>query len=292
MAVWYYSRNGQAIGPLEEPQVLALAASGKIRREDMVWREGMPEWIDAVEAGLFKPPASPFASPAVQVVDPEVSEELRSTRMIEESRALIGPTPRDLTMSPYLQFTAAGLAGQRQRPICFGKSTAAKDVLYRNGTVVWACFIKAGPAAISPGKEDCSAAVVYSPHRWFDAKLGELARLAQTVGELKDKQHIDEETAEFARLLFDEKSRAPRLAVPHKIFGEFPAFHASIVVVRKHLPFGFVTNAMVPILIDPKATAAVMILPSQYWSPLLLAAWERGVRASGINVPPGLPPRQ
>ena len=52
MAIWFYSINGQQLGPVEEPELRALIASGKVSSQDMVWREGTPQWIPASAANL------------------------------------------------------------------------------------------------------------------------------------------------------------------------------------------------------------------------------------------------
>ncbi|MDB5330054.1 MAG: hypothetical protein JWP03_1205 [Phycisphaerales bacterium] len=47
MAVWYYSIDGAQSGPCEEAQVKALVGSGKIKADDLVWKEGTADWVPA-----------------------------------------------------------------------------------------------------------------------------------------------------------------------------------------------------------------------------------------------------
>jgi len=47
MAYWYYERNEAQIGPIEETDFLQKIASGEVRRETRVWKEGMPDWAEA-----------------------------------------------------------------------------------------------------------------------------------------------------------------------------------------------------------------------------------------------------
>lgn len=47
--VWYYARGDVEKGPLSTAQMRALAAAGKIRPEDLVWKEGMETWVPASE---------------------------------------------------------------------------------------------------------------------------------------------------------------------------------------------------------------------------------------------------
>ena len=41
---WYYSDGKQQLGPVEEPRLDELVATGVVRDDTLVWREGMPSW--------------------------------------------------------------------------------------------------------------------------------------------------------------------------------------------------------------------------------------------------------
>lgn len=44
-AQWYYEKNGQQLGPVPENQIQGLIQSGQLRSADLVWREGMTDWM-------------------------------------------------------------------------------------------------------------------------------------------------------------------------------------------------------------------------------------------------------
>jgi hypothetical protein len=44
---WYYVRDGQQTGPVSASQLQQLARSGQLQGADLVWREGLPQWIQA-----------------------------------------------------------------------------------------------------------------------------------------------------------------------------------------------------------------------------------------------------
>ena len=44
---WYYSKNGIQLGPVEETELRAKLGNGEIAGTDMVWREGMTDWLPA-----------------------------------------------------------------------------------------------------------------------------------------------------------------------------------------------------------------------------------------------------
>lgn len=51
---WYYAINRKTAGPITVESLRQLATSGKLKRDDLVWKDGLPRWIRAEEfAGLF-----------------------------------------------------------------------------------------------------------------------------------------------------------------------------------------------------------------------------------------------
>ncbi len=66
---WYYAINGERGGPISAGELKALADQGRLRPDDLIWKEGMSEWRPArVAKGLFpaRPasPSSPSPPPA------------------------------------------------------------------------------------------------------------------------------------------------------------------------------------------------------------------------------------
>ncbi|MDD5261896.1 MAG: DUF4339 domain-containing protein [Methylacidiphilales bacterium] len=47
MKQWYYAKNGQQNGPIDRPILEELYRKGELAPSDLVWEEGMPEWITA-----------------------------------------------------------------------------------------------------------------------------------------------------------------------------------------------------------------------------------------------------
>ena len=59
MTTWHFHKNGQRFEPVSSQQLKKLAASGELAADDLVWKEGMPEWVAAGRIkGLF-----PMAAP-------------------------------------------------------------------------------------------------------------------------------------------------------------------------------------------------------------------------------------
>lgn len=64
---WYYAIAGKQTGPVDDAQLEALARTGQIHMETLVWREGMAEWqpySTVAPPGMASPPA-----PAAQTTD-------------------------------------------------------------------------------------------------------------------------------------------------------------------------------------------------------------------------------
>lgn len=65
---WYYSKNGTQLGPVEEGELRAKIASGEISSADLVWREGMTDWLPSAKvpelAGVAAATAPAYAPPA------------------------------------------------------------------------------------------------------------------------------------------------------------------------------------------------------------------------------------
>ena len=45
--IWYFAQGDTEQGPLTESRIRSLASSGTLRRDDLVWREGMKQWVPA-----------------------------------------------------------------------------------------------------------------------------------------------------------------------------------------------------------------------------------------------------
>jgi hypothetical protein len=60
MAQWFYASGGQQVGPVEEAELMRLMASGQVGPSDLVWKDGMPNWVSASTVPeLGVPPAAP-----------------------------------------------------------------------------------------------------------------------------------------------------------------------------------------------------------------------------------------
>ena len=70
MSEWYHTRKGKQVGPVDFETLRVMAAGGELDAEkDLVWSNGMKDWIAAGKvAGLFDqtPPSLPVAGPVFE----------------------------------------------------------------------------------------------------------------------------------------------------------------------------------------------------------------------------------
>jgi hypothetical protein len=59
-AVWYFAIGDEERGPVTEHQIRALIGTGNLKPDDLVWKEGLDDWVPAGEVpGLFDKEDSP-----------------------------------------------------------------------------------------------------------------------------------------------------------------------------------------------------------------------------------------
>jgi len=70
---WYYSKNGTQLGPIGTEDIQSKLASGEIAQSDLVWKDGMADWLPAgqiAELRVVLQATSPVApAPSSPVVE-------------------------------------------------------------------------------------------------------------------------------------------------------------------------------------------------------------------------------
>lgn len=67
---WHYMKNGAQAGPATTDEIKALIASGAIKADTLVWREGLAAWVAANTQSEFAGVVPPTASPPAPVAAP------------------------------------------------------------------------------------------------------------------------------------------------------------------------------------------------------------------------------
>ncbi|MCH8046425.1 MAG: DUF4339 domain-containing protein [Planctomycetes bacterium] len=94
-AHWYYSHGDEQLGPVTGSQLKKLAAEGKLAPTDLVWKEGMDDWVAASTIdGLVPIVAPPTAE------SPVVSTTSTGSNPPPTSAPAISTQPRDALNVP------------------------------------------------------------------------------------------------------------------------------------------------------------------------------------------------
>lgn len=80
MSDWYYSKDNQQQGPVNEAEIKEMLANGKLNSSTLVWRDGLENWTTAgsIPEFQFRPPPLPSAPKAATpppLAEPEPVEE-------------------------------------------------------------------------------------------------------------------------------------------------------------------------------------------------------------------------
>jgi|AntRauTorcE11897_2_1112592.scaffolds.fasta_scaffold99110_1 hypothetical protein len=64
MSGWYYSKNGEQKGPISREELSAMKSSGEVITTDLVWKEGMSDWLPLGQVDEFGGGGPPLTSTA------------------------------------------------------------------------------------------------------------------------------------------------------------------------------------------------------------------------------------
>jgi hypothetical protein len=85
---WFYEDGGASIGPVSTAELKQLAISGHITDTTLIWKEGMPDWIQARSArGLVFAANTPTPPPQPQLV--ALTRKAKSSQMVFIGSALV-----------------------------------------------------------------------------------------------------------------------------------------------------------------------------------------------------------
>ncbi len=78
---WYYSKNGNQLGPISTEELQSKVVSGEIAKADLVWKDGLADWLPAGQVPELRPVASSApdggASPTPSPYQPPATAQTR-----------------------------------------------------------------------------------------------------------------------------------------------------------------------------------------------------------------------
>ena len=67
---WFYTSNGTQAGPVSQQELAAKVQSGEVKSSDLIWKEGMADWLPLSQVPEFSagvvPSAPQFGAPMSQ----------------------------------------------------------------------------------------------------------------------------------------------------------------------------------------------------------------------------------
>jgi hypothetical protein len=145
--------------------------------------------------------------------------------------------------------------------------------LLREGNVALGCIVQANDELFSPGDYDRPANVIYCSDRTIPNLVDALCECAQRLFALKNTEPDQADERQLAERITDEYRREMRFSVPKAIAEIEGVTLTTLMVFRKDLPDGYLTNGFFPVLTHPN-TPAVLIAPSKFWPDEILRVWE------------------
>ncbi len=227
----------------------------------------MLDWL----FNLFRP-NTPSQIPKIYPVQSDMK------RMIEACRKKVGDAPRQLTEQALkacrLSLTpdVKPLFENNNDPLLM--ILRDQEKLIRGGSVVWGHLVQANSMLFDRNNDKTLPAnVLYSLDSYFDSDVMYLGALARNLFAQKGTSPADHEIREFVRIITDELERSIKRELPKHYCCGHSVFFGDCFVQPSHLPGRCLTGSYFPMLVNPAETAAVMILPSQYWPPEFLRGW-------------------
>jgi hypothetical protein len=147
-----------------------------------------------------------------------------------------------------------------------------QEALFRKGRIGWGALVEADDGVFARGEDDLPGVLVYSDDEYFDARPAELAAIGARLMALKAAGAVGAfELSRFAQLVRNDSGRPLGVAVPAGLNAKEPML-SSFVAIRAHLPDGLLAGGWFPVLIHPSSVVP-MIVPSTFWPPAMLQAW-------------------
>jgi uncharacterized membrane protein len=98
MSDWYYAADNEQKGPINDGELKAQLASGKLSTDTLVWTDGMENWTPAGEVAALKASEPGKVAPVAPVVSSPDADANDSTKPVDLA-SMLG-TPESLQVTP------------------------------------------------------------------------------------------------------------------------------------------------------------------------------------------------
>lgn len=202
-----------------------------------------------------------------------------ATRLLAECRQRFGAPPRRLGLFARWGYLAPPRPDWLKGDPAFAPLTRGWSALLGEGRVVWGRSVQVNFTLFEPGLVDNPGDFVFCPDPEREADPEELARVSRAVHRLHKKPPGNEEERILAEHLPNWTDRAFGLEVPASLSPEFPAELSTVLLVRRHLPLGWLAHGLLPLVVSPGRPRLATVLPERYWPDDLIRFWRRWAEA-------------
>jgi hypothetical protein len=145
--------------------------------------------------------------------------------------------------------------------------------LMSQGELGWGNIVQANTALFIPGQTSYPADVIFTAKQIpnFDPEI--LREIASKIFRLKGTEPADPQLLKVAKHMTDEYDRTFGLFVPSNFCLNIPCELSTIFIDRKHLPNGYLSRSLFPLIVSPAQPKIATILPSRYWPPAMIDWW-------------------
>ena len=151
----------------------------------------------------------------------------------------------------------------------------AKFLVYNFGRVVWGVFARAFWPIYIPGKHDHYGSVVFGFDHFFNDSPA-LFEIVEDLRALREQGGEPKHLNKFAAQIRNDSFPTPnRVRIPPELAGERKAYFQSIYIPRTSLPGGYLHTRLVPIVVHPMSSYAIMV-PLKFWPEKFKAKWLEG----------------
>ena len=151
-----------------------------------------------------------------------------------------------------------------------------QGVLLRQGDIVWGAVVQANYRMFKGGLINYPGNLIYSRSEAVTAKPGILTAAARQVFDVKGHPEVGGALQYVADMLQSEMGSDTDLHVPTKLTEGIQCYVTNVLFERRHLPKGRLSHTLLPILVDPRMSAAIVV-PHWHWPPELLRQSPVGV---------------
>ena len=186
----------------------------------------------------------------------------------EICRRNLGAAPRAFSRAQRKELILKAPAWSASDPL--SRVTDAQTLLLEQGRIVPAVLVQANANLWAPREGDSAALALWSQDARLETDIATLRGLADEIYDLKGdnpKEPVPDELKTIAQFVTQEKARPLSEPLPAGWGLEGAEFFLSALLVwRAHLPVGFLTSRVLPLLVLPGQIKVAMILPGRFWS--------------------------